>query len=179
MSPRTAQPLSLEYALLGIIRRKPIHGYDLLQIIAAANGLGAVWRIKQSLLYATLEKLEEQDLLESHLAAGEAFPPRKEYHITAQGMQAFCDWMQRPVQAERGMRQEFLAKLYFAGEVEQGWIEQLVTSQAALCQNWLKNFQKKFETCAETHSFSRRVYAFRIRQVEASLGWLGEIQKSL
>jgi PadR family transcriptional regulator, regulatory protein AphA len=179
MSPRTAQPLSLEYALLGVIRRKPIHGYDLLQILAQADGLGAVWRIKQSLLYATLEKLEEQSLLQSRLAPGEAFPMRKEYRITPRGEQAFFDWIRSPVRAERGMRQEFLAKIYFAGDVERGWIEELCTHQAALCSEWLKNFQRKRDACVDPKSFSQRVTAFRIRQVQATLDWLEEIQASL
>jgi PadR family transcriptional regulator, regulatory protein AphA len=178
MSPRTAQPLSLEYALLGIIRRKPVHGYELLQIIADTQGLGSIWHIKQSLLYAALEKLEERGFLESEIAHGEAFPMRKEYHVTSAGLQAFLFWMHSPVQAERVMRQEFLAKLYFACDVEAGWIEELCKSQMKLCNAWLQNFKSQYGTGMDPQSFSQQVTAFRIHQVQATLDWLEEILRN-
>jgi PadR family transcriptional regulator AphA len=179
MSPRTAQPLSLEYALLGIIRRKPIHGYELLQIIGDSGGLGSIWHIKQSLLYAALEKLEERGFLESKLARGEAFPMRKEYHVTPDGLRAFLGWMRTPVEAERGMRQEFLAKLYFAGDVEAGRIKELCESQILLCKAWLQNFQSQYDAGMDPQSFSQRVTAFRIHQVQATLDWLEGIRNTL
>src|SRR5258706_15088282 len=48
----------MEYALLGLIRARPMHAYELSQQLASGEALGRVWRLKQSHLYALLSKLE-------------------------------------------------------------------------------------------------------------------------
>jgi DNA-binding PadR family transcriptional regulator len=43
--PRVNLPLSTEYALLGFLRRQPMHGYEIHQQLSDATGLGLVWRL--------------------------------------------------------------------------------------------------------------------------------------
>ncbi len=53
----------MEYILLGFVAQGPIHGYDLHKKIGEPQGIGLIWRIKQSQLYALLDKLEKDGLL--------------------------------------------------------------------------------------------------------------------
>src|SRR5262245_50407367 len=63
--PMVKQPLTIEHALLGFVRQRPMHGYEIHQRLLASAELGMVWSIKQSLLYAHLTRLEEEGLLTS------------------------------------------------------------------------------------------------------------------
>ena len=173
MSPRSALPLRLEYVILGLVRRQPIHGYELLQRWNEPNGISMVWRVKQGLLYAALEKLEQLGNLDSLLIPGDSSPPRKEYRITAAGEQAFLDWMKTPVSAARDFRQDFLARLFFRQDVDPVVAEALFSQQEIICQRWLASLEKRFDASA---GFERQVFTFRTCQVQGILNWLKELQ---
>lgn len=172
MSPRPSLPLRQEYVLLGLIRRHPIHGYELLQIWNEPHGIGYIWRIKPGPLYAALEKLEQIGYLQSTPVATGSSPTRKEFHLTSVGEQVFLNWMQTPVPAARDFRQDFLAKLYFSTDVDRAVLDELIERQRNLCQHWLDSLQQQLLTGNE---FEQRAVTFRIRQVQCILEWLQEI----
>lgn len=176
MSPRTALPLRLEYVLLGIIRRQPIHGYELLRIWNQPHAIGSIWRVKPGPLYATLEKLEQLGYLESRLVVGEASPTRKEFQLTPSGEQVFMAWMQTPVTAARDFRQDFLAKLYFSADVDRVVLNELLGRQRNLCQRWLASLQQQLP---DGNKFEQQVFTFRIRQVQCILEWLQEVNSDI
>jgi len=162
--------------LLGIIRRHPIHGYELLRIWNQPHAIGKIWRIKHGPLYATLEKLEQLGYLESELVSGDASTNRKEYRVTSAGEQVFMIWMQTPVQAARDFRQDFLAKLYFSADVDRVVLQELFERQRKLCQHWLTSLQ---EELAGGNEFEQKVFTFRIRQIQSILEWLQEVYSKI
>src|SRR4051794_24017606 len=114
MSPMVKAPLTMEYALLGFLRDEPMHAYEMYQKLHEAEALGLVWRIKQSQLYALLARLEEIGYLTTVTAPQETRPARKMMSMSPEGREAFETWRETPVHHGRDLRQEFLAKLYFA-----------------------------------------------------------------
>lgn len=169
MSPRPALPLRCEYALLGLVRRGPIHGYNLLQELSGPDGLGEIWEIKISQVYAYLNKLEKQGYLKStRLQEGET-PARRLYVITPAGETAFQEWISAPVPAARDLRQLLLLKLYFENDVAPDIIRQLISNQAALCRGWLESLERE-KTSAT--GWRQKVFAYRAELVRASLTWL-------
>ncbi len=179
MSPRRQSPLSLEYVLLGLVDQNPIHGYDLYKKIVSAEGVSLVWQIKQSQLYALLEKLEAEGLLTSSLVAGEAFPLRKEYRTTNLGRQSFYAWMTSPVEHMRDVRQEFMARLYFALKVGSNLALELIEGQIHASTEWLHGMQDAYTALESERQYERMVYRFRIAQTEALLAWLASCRKEL
>lgn len=171
MSPRASAPLALEYVLLGLLAERPMHGYDLFQQLASARGIALVWKIKQSLLYAMLEKLEEKGLLESKTVTAESYPPRKVFHLTGEGQAAFQNWTAAPVTHAREMRQEFLAKLVFARRASPLSALCLVQAQRKICQGWLEKQRSAFQALKDS-SEETLVLSYRINQLEAMLAWL-------
>jgi DNA-binding PadR family transcriptional regulator len=169
MSPRPALPLRLEYVLLGLIRRQPIHGYELLRIWKDHHEIGLVWQVKPGPLYASLEKLEQLGYLEANRVSTDASPTRKEYRVTPTGSQVFMNWMQTPVAAARDFRQDFLAKLYFSADVEKIISAELLARQIQLCQTWLASLQGQLTLSTD---FEKQVLSFRLRQVQGILDWL-------
>src|SRR5690606_18145290 len=112
--PMPSRPHTLELALLGFLRPEPKHGYAIHQELSSPTGLGPVWQVKLSQLYALLGKLEEAGYLLATTEPQENRPPRKVFHLTDAGREAFQQWQQNPVRHGRSLRLEFLVKLYFA-----------------------------------------------------------------
>ena len=132
MSPRSSAPLTLEFILLGLLEERPMHGYDLFRALHGLEGLALIWRIKQSMLYALLDKLEGQGFVEYKMLPGGAHPPRKDYRPTKAGQAAFHAWRQAPVEHAHEMRQEFLARLYFAQRQDaRSALELVIASRSA------------------------------------------------
>jgi PadR family transcriptional regulator AphA len=170
--PRHQSPLSLEYILLGLLDQNPVHGYDLYKNILHLEGISLVWHIKQSQLYALLDKLEVGGLLNSRLLPGEAHPARKEYRITETGKEVFFAWRASPVSHGREMRQEFLAKLYFAQQAGRKVGLDLIEGQKQTCQGWLADLQAGYSSQADGQLYARMVLRYRLSQTKAMLEWL-------
>jgi PadR family transcriptional regulator AphA len=169
---RQSNPLSVEYILLGLLADCPRHGYDLYRQITHFDAISLVWNIKQSQLYALLDKLESDGLLKSTLVAGDSHLMKKNFSLTGAGIQTFKAWKTSPVDHPREMRQEFLAKLYFCQKDggEAGF--ELIEEQRSLCYEWLTSQQMDFAAAREDQHFERMVYQFRINQTQAILEWL-------
>ena len=169
---RSQTPLSLEYILLGFIFENPIHGYDLYKKISDFKGISLVWHIKQSQLYALLEKLEDEGLLTSNLIPGEAHLIRKEFQITPTGKKTFLTWISSPVTHGRLMRQEFLAKLYFAQKSGVEDFMGLIEAQKTVSAEWLSNLQVSYSKTTDGQHYERMIFQYRISQIQAMLEWL-------
>jgi DNA-binding PadR family transcriptional regulator len=165
----TRRPLGIEFALLGFLRDAPQHGYQIHQMLSDPTGLGDVWRLKQSQLYALLTKLENDGYLHSELEIHDAArPPRKMYRLTKDGRAAYQLWIKSPVTVPRFVRQEFMAKLYFARQEDAEKAKALIELQRAVCQQWLDEMKSK----AELPSFRSLIQQYRIGQITATLNWL-------
>jgi PadR family transcriptional regulator AphA len=132
--------------------------------------------LKQSQLYALLAKLEQQGYVTPTLELQDTRPPRKMFQLTPSGHRAFLAWVQEPVSQGRGMRMEFLAKLYSASREEPELAMRLIERQRVACCGWLVHQQQDAEAAHETCPFSWLVHRFRLSQIEAMLTWLDECQ---
>lgn len=172
MSPRSALPLRYEYVVLGLVRRQPIHGYELLQRWNDPDGIGMVWQLKPGLLYAALEKLEQLGYLQSRVVAGSSFPDRKQFSITPVGEQAFLDWIKTPVPGARDFRQDFLVKLFFLKDIDPASVASLLSKQKTICRKWLDSLNEQHE---KSRGYQHQVFSFRVYQVQGILKWLEEL----
>lgn len=179
MSPLLQSPLTIEHALLGFLRQSPMHGYEIHQRMSDANGLGAVWRVKQSHLYALLTRLEKEGLVQSTVEPQGVHPPRKVFRLTVTGEEAFLEWVQSGVAHGRDLRLDFLVKFYFAQMEGVDVALRLVAQQRTICQNWLTRQQAVAASLGDDQSFERLVNQFRVGQIEAMLLWLDSCEQTL
>lgn len=176
---RVNLPISTEFALLGFLRQQPMHGYEIHQHLSDPTGLGLVWRLKQSQLYALLTKLEREGYVTTTIEYQDTRPPRKIFELTEAGRQAFLEWVQRPVPQGRKLRLDFLAKLYFAHREGPEVVSRLIEQQRAACRSWLDQQQEEIGLLRQTHPYDWLVHQFRIGQIEAMLAWLDTCQELL
>jgi DNA-binding PadR family transcriptional regulator len=166
------RPLGIEIALLGFLQQGPQHGYQIYQMLSDPVGLGQIWHLKQSHLYAILTKLEKDGYILGELKAQEvAHPPRRMFQPTPLGQSAYQDWIISPVNVPRLIRQEFMAKLYFAQRENIDTVRKLIERQRVVCQNWVDEFNRQLST-SELGSYRSIMYQYRLGQIEAMLRWL-------
>ncbi len=174
-----SETLTIEYALLGFLRQQPMHGYEIHQQLTDSHGLGLVWHIKQSQLYALLSKLEQQGYISVILEPQDSRPTRKVFHLTELGQILFLEWVQSPVPQGHKLRLDFLAKLYFAHREASPLTQYLLTQQQQACQQWLITEQARAHALAPQQQFEQLVHQFRLGQLQAMLTWLAHCQEAL
>ena len=172
MSPRKQSPLTLEFVLLGLLEIQPMHGYDLYKALNRLEGVGLVWRIKQSQLYALLERLDGDGMLDGRIIPGDNRPDRREFSLTSEGHRRFETWRSSPVQHIRDIRQEFLARLYFAILNGKDTARMLISVQRDACRGWLDDLNIQAAGLGTGQVYDGMVYRYRISQARATLEWL-------
>lgn len=107
MNKQTPSLTSSEYALLGLLAAGPCHGYELHRKFADPDGIGLIWGVKISNMYAQLAKLAQRGLISGKLQENEQRPARTQYSLTPGGKQQFISWLHTPVQHPRDFRHDF------------------------------------------------------------------------
>jgi PadR family transcriptional regulator AphA len=176
MSPMIRLPLTVELALLGFLRDGALHGYEIRRRLADPAGLGLVWRLKPSHLYALLCRLQEEGYLTCTVQPQETRPPRKLFRLTRPGREAFLNWVQTPVPHGREVRLDFLTRYYFADQEGPELVALLIRRQRTTCQDWLRAQQAQADAARDTRPFEWQVCQFRIGQIEAMLSWLDQCE---
>lgn len=171
MSPLVRTPLSLEHALLGFLRPRPLHGYEILRRMDDPAGLGLVWTLKPSHLYSLLARLADEGYILSRREQQESRPTRKVFELTRSGEAMYWDWVQSPVARGRELRLDFLAKLFFARREGATIVDRLVERQKAALEDWLAA-QRSHLVESGGRDFEWQVHQFRAGQIEAMLAWL-------
>lgn len=180
MSPLRQTPLATELALLGFLRQRPMHGYEIHQQLSDPQGLDGLWRMKLSRLYALLGRLEDQGYVAAQTELQGDRPPRKVFHLTPAGQDAFLAWLETPVRQPRAMRLEFMLKLYFARLESPSAVARLVANQRRQCTEWLEG--PLVATPVEAADFQAIVSRYRQGQIAAMaswLDWLSQVEKEL
>lgn len=169
----------LEIALLGFVRKEPIHAYEIYLRLNTSEPLGQVWHLKQGHLYALLAKLEDAGYIVSHMELQGASPPRRMLVLTDAGWDLFEKWLTEPVLRGRDLRQLFFAKLFFASREGSGRVSVLTDRQRAACQDRIADLQERIAALTDDRQYERLLYAFRVNEMQATLVWLDECEALL
>lgn len=175
---RVSQPLSFEYILLGYLYEQPMHGYDLYRLLNTDPSMNQIWSVKQAMLYAMLDKLEELGFLRSEMLNQGSYPVRKQFSITESGAAAFREWVSQPVDHPREVRQEFMARLYFAFRLGRQDARLLLSRQQQVCMHWL-DLHKQHAAELDEDPFGVILIDFKQAQMESILGWVIYCLRSL
>lgn len=108
---------SMRYALLSLLAREPLSGYDIKQQMNSR--IGPFWKAGSNQVYPELAKMEGEGLIKLHGVEHHAYrPARKLYAITETGREALIQWTIEPGELEYNIRDEFLLKAYNSWLVE-------------------------------------------------------------
>ena len=166
MTERTLLPA--EFAVLGLLAIRPMHGYEMARYFDRDELLD-VCPIEQSVVYAYIRNVEERGLVRWDETRVGLRPPRKIYELTDAGHAALQAWLQKPVERLREMRLDFLLKLYFLHVNDPAAERTLVDQQIALCERYR---QRLAERVALGAGFPRLVASSKLTAAEGTLTWL-------
>jgi DNA-binding PadR family transcriptional regulator len=82
----------LELAVLGLLKERPMHGYQLSRELS--DSLGGLWRVSYGSLYPSLRRLEHDGAIESEAGDERGARRKKVYRITSKGEQIFLELLQ-------------------------------------------------------------------------------------
>jgi DNA-binding PadR family transcriptional regulator len=173
MCPMIKRPFRLENILLGLLRQGPQHGYSLHLHLSNGDGLGRIWRVKQSQVYAFLEKLEAAGYITSSLDEQDSHLPRRVYALTEAGRCTYLEWVGSPVLHPYQMRQEFLAKLYFALQEGEAISSSLIEGQSQLCRDWGERVIRDLPE--SQRDFDQILAKYRLAQVQMIQSFLKDL----
>src|SRR3712207_9157781 len=103
----------LGYAILGLLSREELTGYDLAGRMRAR--VGHFWEARHSQIYPELARLEEGGMVRHRVIEQQDRPDKKVYEITDRGLEALKAWVTEPP-APRPARDELVLKAYRSEE---------------------------------------------------------------
>lgn len=160
-----------EYAILGLLRERPMHGYEIARRFAADLDLGLVLPLEMSNVYAMLKDLHEHGLLEGRRETVGLRPPRTVYALTPEADALFGQWLEEPVERLRQVRADFLVKLYFCRNIGLACTARLLDAQLAASRAYLERLAQ-LSADAAPESFERLVRASKLGAARATVDWL-------
>ncbi len=170
--------MSLPHAILGLLQNEPMTGYDL-KTRAFDQSIGHFWPADQAQIYRTLDKLTEEGWVESHLEIQEDRPNRKIYHITDTGRAELHRWL-LTAQSLPANRQPFLIQVFFAKDLSNETIINLMEQQLELHQSRLAEYQEiplpplGDPSLTRDQTLRRLTLESGIKVEEARIAWLEE-----
>ena len=166
-----------EYAVLGMVRRKPTYGYELKQEFTGRKGLGRVCPIEPAMVYAILKSLSGLELVDGEWD-NSAYPPKAIYSATEAGDLEFQRWLVRPVGRMRDVRLDFLIKLHFLLQEDPGQAHDLMEAQIEICRQYEASIDEE-KSGVEPGSFDALVLESKSSAARITRDWLESARMTL
>lgn len=107
--------MSLRFALLGLLARESLTGYDLTKRFDST--VGFFWSAKHSQIYPELASLTQEGLVTFELITQTSKPNKKVYTITEAGREALRSWVEQPCD-RRTVKDPLLMRIWVVGMVD-------------------------------------------------------------
>lgn len=130
--------ITLSYAVLGLLARAPMSGYDLLQRLE--NPVGYFWHARRSQIYPELARLEADGLVTSEAVEQRDRPAKRVYQLTEVGRATLRDWVETPMGMQPD-RDVFMLKIYSVWLAAPHQALRLVRNAAKLHRGRLEEYE--------------------------------------
>lgn len=132
---------TLKYAILGLINREPMTGYDITKEFNS-NILANFWYANHSQVYPELNKLMDEGSISFEVVIQGEKLEKKLYTITDQGRQELMEWLVKDEPLEATPKDIFRLRSYFSEFLDLEELRDLVMQQK-------KKHQQKFQSLQE------------------------------
>lgn len=166
-----------QYALLNMINKRPMSGYDAKHFCNKISKL--YWTENNAQIYPILKELEQKQLVKSEIDPSSGKRQRRIYSITDKGKQYLIDWVEGTTELPP-YREELLLKLSSGHMVDKHIIVQQLEDYKTKMHEAIKFQQETRKHIDETHR-DKPYYAFLLMNnqfseytLEAKLKWVDE-----
>lgn len=170
---------TLEYALLGLLKREKLTGYDLTKRFE--NNLVEFWHAKHSQIYPELKQLTEAGYVVYDIEISGNVLEKKVYSITPKGEEHFNNWIRQNTIELPSFKDEFKLKMFFCDLLTKEEQIGLVTNELNLHQKKLKHLKDNAKNYAEVPTYDKEALANYlvlqggIKREEMYCSWLKEV----
>jgi DNA-binding PadR family transcriptional regulator len=117
----------LKYAILGLLNRQPMTGYDLSKEFD--QDLMNFWHARHSQIYPELRKLTEENLIQFEVQISGEILKKKVYSITDLGQADLKQWLLKEEELEPTPKDIFKLRMYFSENMKKEQLYHLVKDQ--------------------------------------------------
>jgi DNA-binding PadR family transcriptional regulator len=164
-----------EYAVLGLLRARPAHGYDLQRLLTGRRGLGLVCPVEPAMVYAILKSLSGLELINGEWN-NSTYPPKAIYSVTDAGDMEFQRWLSRPVARMREVRLDLMVKLYFlmeGADADHSRARELIEHQLETCDDYAHEIEGELESVAPG-TFDSIALTSKLSAARLTRAWLAD-----
>jgi DNA-binding PadR family transcriptional regulator len=161
----------LELAVLGLLKEKPMHGYELKK--ALTERFAQTGKYSYGSLYPTLKRLQKAGAVELEYPKGEVTRRKNVYHVTPAGEELFAQILEQSTQQAVEDKEAFMLRLaffrYTRPETRVRIIERrrgYLLDQLARIKESLKNLKERMD------SYSLELMRYDEFNTEHDIHWL-------
>ena len=163
----------LELAVLGLLKERPIHGYQLSRELG--DSLGGLWRVSYGSLYPTLRRLEQDGAIESEAGDERGARRKKVYRITPKGEQVFLDLLQETPNDTQGEDARFRMRLAFFRYLPPETRIRLLERRRQALQDRLSTIAESLSAGRGGDDYGRALIEHNRSTTESDITWLEQL----
>ncbi len=169
--------MSTKVVILGLLKEKPLYGYELKRIIE--NHMGDWTSIAFGSIYFALNKLNEEGLveIESEQRVGNR-PSRSIYKITEKGLDNFFSLLRDMWSNYDREYYPLDIAIFFSGELPPGDVKDYIKKRISVIENiigYLAEHKKSQLSRSGVPKFARAVFSHSEYHINAELEWLKSV----
>ncbi|MBP2656445.1 MAG: putative transcriptional regulator [Firmicutes bacterium] len=168
----------LGYAILGLIDKQNITGYDLTKIFN--DSVADFWSANQSQIYPELKKLVQAGFIQYETVIQGKLLEKKLYSITGKGKEELKKWLLEDEPQLSQSKDIFKMRVYFAEHLSKEQLLIKFKARQEKCQNLLQRYRTKINEYQDLEHISPENFGDfillkgAIKQLEAQISWLDE-----
>jgi DNA-binding PadR family transcriptional regulator len=161
----------VDFSILGLLHRHPMHGYEVARYFAQDLDLGLVVPLELATVYGVLKDLQGRGLIEGRREIVGRRPPRVVFSLQPSAEVELACWLQEPVRRLRDVRSVLLVKLYFCRRTDSPQISRLLDAQIGVSRSHLEALlRRRLE--AKPASFEELVCSAELGLARSIVTWL-------
>ncbi len=169
----------IQYAILGLLHYKDMHGYRIKRHIE--KNFGFMWSVNYGQIYPNLKKLSDDGwiVIKKIEQNGEKGPPRKLYTITDKGREAFAEWLASAPERSMLLRDPFLMRFVFCGFGDSQRAIDLIDEQIKKYEGFLERREANLERWEKSGLYVRLISELGVELNQAFLNWLKRAREEI
>lgn len=161
----------LELAVLGLLKEKPMYGYELKK--ALDERLGHTWKFSYGSLYPTLKRLARLGEVDMSTPAGESSRKKTVYRMTPQGEATFETLLEQTMPAAAQDRGAFMLRLAFFRYTKPETRRRLLERRRGYLQDQLVKMMESLKNLRERmDAYSLALMQYSASETEHDIRWL-------
>jgi DNA-binding PadR family transcriptional regulator len=166
----------LELAILGLLKERAMHGYQLSKRLA--DTLGAFWKVSYGSLYPALKRLEREGAVESVFPRDEVGRRKNVYRVTEKGEKLFIELLQEAGQ-ESWEDNRFRVRLAFFKYLKPDTRLRLLEKRRAYLEGRLSDIKKSLASTRERiDNYTESLMRHGAEATEQDIAWLDDLIKA-